>query len=112
MPGQRTSNRSALARGSGTSIFAVAATGLLVWLWAAQGFYAGIPLERERALSAAFIETPEYGTRGTTALRVVANGEMVSVAVAERSDDNGSHRVVRPGDFERSFAFNVERAIA
>ena len=72
----------------------------------------GIPLERERALSAAFIETREYGTRGTTALRVVANGEMVSVAVAERSDDNGSHRVVRPGDFERSFAFNVERAIA
>ncbi|CAH2776675.1 MAG: FIG005761: hypothetical protein [uncultured Paraburkholderia sp.] len=72
----------------------------------------GIPLERERALSAAFIETPEYGTRGTTALRVVANGEMVSVAVAERSDDNGSHRVLRPGDFERSFAFNVERAIA
>ena len=72
----------------------------------------GIPLERERALSAAFIETPEYGTRGTTALRVVANGEMVSVAVAERTDDNGSHRVVRPGDFERSFAFNVERAIA
>jgi len=72
----------------------------------------GIPLERERALSAAFIETPEYGTRGTTALRVVANGEMVSVAVAERSDDNGSHRIVRPGDFERSFAFNVERQIA
>jgi len=72
----------------------------------------GIPLERERALSAAFIETPEYGTRGTTALRVVANGEMVSVAVAERSDDNGSHRIVRPGDFERSFAFNIERQIA
>jgi len=72
----------------------------------------GIALERERALSAAFIETPGYGTRGTTALRVVANGEMVSVAVAERSDDNGSHRIVRPGDFERSFAFNVEREIA
>jgi uncharacterized protein with NRDE domain len=72
----------------------------------------GIPLERERALSAAFIETPEYGTRGTTALRVVANAEMVSVAVAERSDDNGSHRIVRPGDFERSFAFNVEPQIA
>ncbi|CAB3717666.1 NRDE family protein [Paraburkholderia rhynchosiae] len=72
----------------------------------------GIPLERERALSAAFIETPEYGTRGTTALRVVAHGEIVSVAVAERSDDNGSHRIVRPGDFERSFAFNVEREIA
>jgi uncharacterized protein with NRDE domain len=71
----------------------------------------GIPLERERALSAAFIETPEYGTRGTTALRVVAHGDVIGVAVAERSDDNGSHRIVRPGDFERSFAFNVEREI-
>jgi uncharacterized protein with NRDE domain len=72
----------------------------------------GIPLERERVLSAAFIESPEYGTRGTTALRVVGNcthGEHLSAAVAERSDDNGSHRVVRPGDFERSFAFNIER---
>jgi uncharacterized protein with NRDE domain len=68
----------------------------------------GIPLERERVLSAAFIESPDYGTRGTTALRVSAHGEVVSVAVAERSDDNGSHRIVRPGDFERSFAFNVE----
>jgi uncharacterized protein with NRDE domain len=68
----------------------------------------GIPLERERVLSAAFIETPEYGTRGTTALRVVSHGDVIGVAVAERSDDNGSHRIVRPGDFERSFAFNVE----
>jgi uncharacterized protein with NRDE domain len=72
----------------------------------------GIPLERERALSAAFIETPDYGTRGTTALRVSTQGEAISVAVAERSDDNGSHQIVRPGDFERSFAFNIERAIA
>jgi uncharacterized protein with NRDE domain len=72
----------------------------------------GIALERERALSAAFIESPEYGTRGTTGLRVAAYGDVIGVAVAERSDDNGSHRVVRPGDFERSFAFNVERAIA
>lgn len=72
----------------------------------------GIPLERERVLSAAFIESPEYGTRGTTAVRVVADrthGEHLSAAAAERSDDNGSHRVIRPGDFERSFAFNVER---
>ena len=69
-------------------------------------------------LSAAFIESPEYGTRGTTALRVVANGingthdmhgNHLSATVAERSDDNGSHRVARPGDFERSFAFNIER---
>jgi uncharacterized protein with NRDE domain len=81
----------------------------------------GIPLERERVLSAAFIESPEYGTRGTTALRVVAtgingthgahnaHGNHLSATVAERSDDNGSHRVARPGDFERSFAFNIER---
>ncbi|MGF6955806.1 NRDE family protein [Paraburkholderia youngii] len=69
----------------------------------------GIPLERERVLSAAFIESPEYGTRSTTALRVAAYGDVIGVAVAERSDDNGSHRIVRPGDFERSFAFNVER---
>jgi uncharacterized protein with NRDE domain len=72
----------------------------------------GIPLERERALSAAFIETPEYGTRGTTAVRVVAHVDVINVAIAERSDDNGSHRIVRPGDFERSFAFNIEREIA
>lgn len=69
----------------------------------------GISLERERILSAAFIESPDYGTRGTTALRVSLHGDVINVAVAERSDDNGSHRIVRPGDFERSFAFNVER---
>jgi uncharacterized protein with NRDE domain len=69
----------------------------------------GIPLERERALSAAFIETPEYGTRGTTALQVVAEHGQLHVRVTERSDDNGSHRVVRPGNFERSHAFDVER---
>ncbi|APA84837.1 NRDE family protein [Paraburkholderia sprentiae WSM5005] len=69
----------------------------------------GIALERERVLSAAFIESPDYGTRSTTALRVAAYGDVIGVAVAERSDDNGSHRIVRPGDFERSFAFNVER---
>jgi uncharacterized protein with NRDE domain len=72
----------------------------------------GIPLERERVLSAAFIESPDYGTRGTTALRVAAHGEVISAAIAERSDDNGTHRIVRPGDFERSFAFNIEREIA
>ncbi len=69
----------------------------------------GISLERERALSAAFIETPDYGTRGTTALRVLAQGAHLSVQAAERSDDNGSHRITRPGDYERSFAFNIER---
>lgn len=72
----------------------------------------GIALDLERALSAAFIETPEYGTRGTTALRVVANKvvneTVTSVTIAERSDDDGSHRIVRPGDVERSFAFNLE----
>ncbi|WGS48171.1 NRDE family protein [Paraburkholderia sp. D15] len=68
----------------------------------------GIPLERERALSAAFIDTPDYGTRGTTALRVNVQGASIGVTIAERSDDNGSHRIARPGDFERHFSFDVE----
>ncbi|MEM5437045.1 NRDE family protein [Paraburkholderia diazotrophica] len=67
----------------------------------------GISLERERALSAAFIDTPEYGTRGTTALRVLARNTRLSVSALERSDDNGSHRVVRPGDYERCFTFDI-----
>ncbi len=70
----------------------------------------GLPLERERALSAPFIEMPEYGTRGTTALRVAAQGVRLAVEIAERSDDDGSHRLVRPGTFERAFAFDIERA--
>ncbi|MFX1762062.1 NRDE family protein [Paraburkholderia sp. A1RI-2L] len=70
----------------------------------------GIPLERERALSAAFIETPEYGTRGTTALRVRVNGGQLSVEASERSDDDGSHRIVRPGAFERHERFTVSAA--
>ncbi|CAB3750673.1 NRDE family protein [Paraburkholderia humisilvae] len=68
----------------------------------------GVSLEFERALSAPFIEMPEYGTRGTTALRVLAHGERFSVQTTERSDDNGSHRIKRPGDYERSFAFDIE----
>lgn len=34
----------------------------------------GIPLERERALSTAFIATPDYGTRASTLLRVHSDG--------------------------------------
>jgi uncharacterized protein with NRDE domain len=68
----------------------------------------GIPLERERALSAAFIETPDYGTRGTTALRVSTDGAHIEVEVVERSDDNGSHRLARPGNFERREHFVVQ----
>jgi O-antigen ligase len=37
--------RAAWTRGSATSLYALAGTGLLAWLWAAQGFYAGIPLD-------------------------------------------------------------------
>jgi O-antigen ligase len=37
--------RRALASGSATALYGLACTGLLVWLWAAQGFYAGIPLD-------------------------------------------------------------------
>ncbi|HEY4805743.1 MAG TPA: NRDE family protein, partial [Paraburkholderia sp.] len=68
----------------------------------------GISLERERALSAAFIETPDYGTRGTTALRVSLRGALLNVEALERSDDDGSHRVVRPGAFERHATYTVE----
>lgn len=70
----------------------------------------GIPLERERALSAAFIETPEYGTRGTTALRVRVSGDRLSVEACELSDDDGSHRIARPGAFERHERFTVGSA--
>ncbi|NIE68136.1 NRDE family protein [Burkholderia sp. Ax-1719] len=72
----------------------------------------GIPLERERALSAAFIDTPDYGTRGTTALRVRVNGEQLDVAVCERSDDDGSHRIKRPGGFERREHYTVSATIS
>lgn len=71
--------------------------------------HTGIPLERERALSAAFIETPEYGTRGTTALRVtMKEGVRLTVEIKERCDDDGSHRIVRPGAFERAFTFDID----
>jgi uncharacterized protein with NRDE domain len=72
----------------------------------------GIGLERERVLSAAFIEMPEYGTRGTTALRVRAQGTRLAVDIAERSDDDGSHRLTRPGNVERVFSFDIERGNA
>jgi O-antigen ligase len=41
----RLAAREALSRGTATGLFAVSALGLLVWLWVAQGFYAGIPLD-------------------------------------------------------------------
>ena len=68
----------------------------------------GISIERERVLSAAFIETPEYGTRSTTALRVMPGAHGLSLEIKERSDDDGSHRIVRPGKFERAFGFGIE----
>jgi uncharacterized protein with NRDE domain len=92
----------------------------------------GVSLERERELSAAFIDTPNYGTRGTTALRVWVRGAQagasskansneqlsapttapttpqLTVEAAERSDDNGSHRIARPGHFERGFTFEIQ----
>jgi uncharacterized protein with NRDE domain len=67
----------------------------------------GLSIERERVLSAAFIETPEYGTRSTTALRVTPTGRGMSIQIKERSDDDGSHRIVRPGSFERAFDFDI-----
>ncbi|WP_321816519.1 MULTISPECIES: NRDE family protein [unclassified Paraburkholderia] len=72
----------------------------------------GIPLERERALSAAFIDTPDYGTRGTTALRVRVNRDRLDVQTCERSDDDGSHRIKRPGGFERRERYTVNATVA
>ncbi len=66
----------------------------------------GLSIEREQVLSVAFIETPDYVTRSTTALRVTPGMAKVSVELKERSDDS-SHRVVRPGSFERAFGFEV-----
>lgn len=71
----------------------------------------GIPLERERALSAAFIDTPDYGTRGTTALRVRVNGDHLDVETCERSDDDGSHRIKRPGNAERRERYTVSATV-
>lgn len=71
----------------------------------------GIALDRERALSAAFIETDGYGTRGTTALRAAINDSTLEIEVIERSDDDGSHQIVRPGEFERRFSFDVDATL-
>ena len=67
----------------------------------------GLALERERALSAAFIETNGYGTRGTTALRAATKDSKLEIEVIERSDDDGSHELVRPGSYDRRFSFDV-----
>jgi uncharacterized protein with NRDE domain len=66
----------------------------------------GISLERERALSAAFIETADYGTRGTTALQVRTHGASLELQITERSDDDGSHSLTRPGAYERRFVLD------
>lgn len=71
----------------------------------------GLSPERERALSAAFIELPDYGTRGTTALRVSIQSAQIHVEVTERSDDDGSHQIVRPGHYERREQFVVTRGL-
>lgn len=68
----------------------------------------GISLERERALSAAFIETDGYGTRGTTALRAALSESAFEIEIVERSDDDGTHRLVRPGHYERRYVFEVD----
>jgi uncharacterized protein with NRDE domain len=70
----------------------------------------GLSLERERVLSAAFIESEGYGTRSTTAVQVVAVDGDLTLQIKELSDDDGSHNIRRPGAFERSDAFTIVRA--
>jgi uncharacterized protein with NRDE domain len=67
----------------------------------------GLSIERERVLSAAFIDTPDYGTRSTTALRVDRSGGKFTVEIKERSDDDGFHALARPGHFERYERFVI-----
>jgi len=69
----------------------------------------GLSLERERVLSAAFIESDGYGTRSTTALRVSSAGDQRQLQMKEFSDDDGTHKIVRPGNFEISDAFVIAR---
>jgi uncharacterized protein with NRDE domain len=70
----------------------------------------GLSLERERVLSAAFIEAEGYGTRSTTALRVAAVDGELTLQIKELSDDDSSHQIKRPGAFEQSDAFTIVRA--
>lgn len=64
----------------------------------------GIPLERERALSAAFIICPDYGTRSQTVLKVWRAGH---VEAAERSfDDADQARRLAPATL-RQVKFDV-----
>lgn len=67
----------------------------------------GVSIERERVLSAAFIESDGYGTRSTTALRVASAGEQLTLQIKELSDDDGSHKIVRPGNFVRDDGFVI-----
>jgi uncharacterized protein with NRDE domain len=59
----------------------------------------GIGLERERVLSPAFIDTPEYGTRASTVVLFHADG---SVELEERT-----HAAGRPNVEERRFSFVI-----
>ena len=64
----------------------------------------GISLERERALSAAFIITPDYGTRAQTVIQATRDGH---VEVAERSFDNAEQaRLLVPASL-RQASFEV-----
>lgn len=69
----------------------------------------GLSLERERVLSAAFIESEGYGTRSTTALRVAIVDGKLALQIKELSDDDGWHNIKRPGAFERNDAFTIVR---
>ncbi|KQR87147.1 NRDE family protein [Burkholderia sp. Leaf177] len=69
----------------------------------------GVSIERERVLSAAFIEADGYGTRSTTALRVACVQGQLELQIKELSDDDGSHTIVRPGNFVQDHAFVITR---
>lgn len=63
----------------------------------------GVPLARERALSAAFIVSPAYGTRAQTVLQVL-DGQ---VRIVERSFDNADQALARKPAAVRQASFHV-----
>jgi uncharacterized protein with NRDE domain len=67
----------------------------------------GLTLDWERALSAAWIELPNYGTRCTTALRCGVDG---TIDVIERGDSAPDGRRLGAGARDSRFRFTLTAA--
>jgi len=65
----------------------------------------GLPLARERALSAAYIVSPGYGTRCTTALQLSAAGH---IEIVERGDSQADGSRIASGGYISRYRFQLE----